>query len=234
MAAGALNGSHPDPFFRLAPARQVFTDFINAVLIRIVGLSLNRQTATMNDSFLSNRKLRNIHRDLGYFYVGLIIAFAISGIAQNHRKQWKPDKYLYEHRQAATSFRLPKESVTKEGVDAFTKAQGLADFRQFDLRKDSTLVISYKDADATVKLATGQADINVWHKKPVLGQLVFLHKFNGKEWWTWYSDIFAIGLIIIAMSGMFLMRGKNSFRKRGWVLAILGMAVPLITMILLA
>jgi hypothetical protein len=32
--------------------------------------------------------IRNLHRDLGYFYIGLIISFAFSGILMNHREQF--------------------------------------------------------------------------------------------------------------------------------------------------
>ena len=184
-------------------------------------------------NFLDNRNLRNLHRDLGYFYVGLIIAFAISGIAQNHRKQWKPEKYVYEFKKVETAFRLPKESVTKEVVAAFSKENGLEEMRQFDVRKDSSLVISYKDADATIKLATGKGEINIWRKRPVFAQLTMLHKNNGNLWWIWYSDIFSLGLIIIASTGMFLMKGKNSFKGRGWKFALAGLVVPIVVLILL-
>ena len=185
----------------------------------------------MSEPLLSNRKLRNIHRDIGYFYVGLIIAFAISGIAQNHRKQWKPDKYLYEFKKVTTDFHLPKESITKDNVLAFSKINGLQDLRQFDIRKDSTLVISYKDADATIHLDNGNGEVNVWRKKPILAELTFLHKNNGNLWWIWYSDIFALGLILIAFSGMFLMKGKNSFRQRGWIFALAGIIVPILALV---
>jgi len=37
--------------------------------------------------------IRNIHRDLGYLYVGLIISFALSGMFFNHRDSWHPEKY---------------------------------------------------------------------------------------------------------------------------------------------
>lgn len=39
---------------------------------------------------------RNLHRDLGYFYIGLIIFFAISRILMNHRDSWHADKYTTE------------------------------------------------------------------------------------------------------------------------------------------
>ncbi|MBS1591813.1 MAG: PepSY-associated TM helix domain-containing protein [Bacteroidetes bacterium] len=179
-------------------------------------------------NFLSNKKLRNLHRDAGYLFVGLIVAFAIAGIALNHRKQWKPDKYSYDYKKIETNFRLPKESITKENIDVFSKQYDLKDFKQFDIRKDSTLIIAYKDADANIKLLTGKGEINMWKKKPVLAQMVFLHKFNNNNWWLLYSDIFAGALIFIAVSGLFLMKGKYSFRKRGWWLMFAGLIVPTI------
>lgn len=187
----------------------------------------------MTNTVLSNRNLRGLHRDLGYFYVGLIIAFAISGIAQNHRKQFNPNRYVYEFKKVQTAFHLPKESVTKDSVELFSKAEGLEEMRQFDFRKDSTLVISYKDADATIHLATGKGEINHWKKRPVLAQLTFLHKFNGNLSWMLYSDIFAVAMIIIAMTGMFLMKGRNSFRKRGWIFALAGIIIPILALIFL-
>jgi uncharacterized protein len=187
----------------------------------------------MKTLFPDNRKLRNLHRDLGYFFVGLIIAFSISGIAQNHRKQFKPDRYVYDYKKVHTSFHMPDSSVTKEAVAAFSKTEGLEELRQFDIRKDSILVISYKDADATIQLTTGDGEINIWRKRPVLAQMTFLHKNNGNLWWILYSDIFALGLIFIAASGMFLMKGKNSFRKSGWKFALAGLLVPLMVLILL-
>lgn len=109
----------------------------------------------------------------------------------------------------------------------------MADFRHYDIRKDSVLVISYKDAEVTVHLENGKAELNIWRKKPVLAQMVLLHKNNGNNWWIWYSDIFASGLIIIAASGMFLMKGKNSFLRRGWTFALAGIVIPVIALVVL-
>src|SRR5882724_7953122 len=35
--------------------------------------------------------LRALHRDIGYFAVGLTIVYAISGLAVNHLKDWDPN-----------------------------------------------------------------------------------------------------------------------------------------------
>ena len=39
---------------------------------------------------------RSLHRDIAYFYVGLLIAFSLSGIILNHRQDWYPMDYTYE------------------------------------------------------------------------------------------------------------------------------------------
>jgi uncharacterized iron-regulated membrane protein len=39
---------------------------------------------------------RDLHRDLGYFYIGLIVSFAFSGLLMNHRDVWHPEKYTLE------------------------------------------------------------------------------------------------------------------------------------------
>lgn len=39
---------------------------------------------------------RELHRDLGYFFLGLIVTFAFSGILMNHRDSFDADKYTIE------------------------------------------------------------------------------------------------------------------------------------------
>jgi len=34
---------------------------------------------------------RSLHRDVGYFCIGLVIIFAVSGIAVNHKDDWNPN-----------------------------------------------------------------------------------------------------------------------------------------------
>ena len=50
---------------------------------------------------------RNIHRDIAYFYIGLIIAFSFSGIVLNHRADWYPMNYAYESEEV--SIKLPED-----------------------------------------------------------------------------------------------------------------------------
>lgn len=54
---------------------------------------------------------------------------------------------------------------------------------KYNFRGDSTLVIYYKSADATVFLATGKAEINFWRERPILSRLYSLHvSFMDNNW----------------------------------------------------
>ncbi len=58
-----------------------------------------------------------------------------------------------------------------------------------------------------------------------------LHK-NTSNWWIYYSDIFGLSLITIAITGAIIIQvGKNTFGKRGWKLTLAGLIVPLLILL---
>lgn len=176
---------------------------------------------------------RIIHRDLGYFYVGLIISFAVSGIMMNHRNQWHPEKYVIEK----SSFQitpLNESQINDSLVQELVKANGINDkFRRQSVKKGE-LRISLEKTDIDIDLKTGNAEVTSFINTPVISQLMRLHK-NTSDWWIYYGDIFGISLIVIALTGTTLLaKSKNSFRRRGWKLALAGVVFPLLVLFLLS
>lgn len=176
---------------------------------------------------------RIIHRDLGYFYVGLIISFAISGMMMNHRNQWHPEKYIVEK----SSFQISpieESMVTDSLAQAILKEHGIQDkFRRQSIKKGE-LRISCEKTDVDIDLKTGAAEVTSFINTPVISQLMRLHK-NTSNWWIYYGDIFALSLITIALTGTTLLaKSKNSFRRRGWKLALVGLIFPLLVLFLLS
>jgi hypothetical protein len=175
---------------------------------------------------------RNTHRDLAYFYLGLIIAFSISGIFLNHRQSWNPRRYKVETRDVQTAPVAP-DSVNEAFVKRFSAQQQITDdVRRFQV-VDGKLRISYVNYDAEVEIATGQGTLTHYRTTPLLGQMVKLH-IDTSKWWIYYSDIFGVAMLTIAITGMFIQTGENSFRKRGWKLALIGIIFPLVFLFLLS
>lgn len=70
---------------------------------------------------------RNTHRDIAYFYVGLIISFAISGIALNHRRSWNPTRYTYDKKEFSMPAPIAKDSANDRFAVRFSKEHGFED-----------------------------------------------------------------------------------------------------------
>ncbi len=176
---------------------------------------------------------RNTHRDIAYFYLGLIIAFSFSGIFLNHRQDWHPRRYTYNSQEIQLKTQIVKDSVNDRFIAAFTDEFKIKDnLRRFAV-DGNNLRISYANNDVQVDLATGKGKIESYKITPVLGQMTILHVDTSK-WWIYYSDVFGVAMLVIAFTGMFIQKGENSFWGRGWKLALIGLIFPLIFLFLLS
>lgn len=172
---------------------------------------------------------RNLHRDLGYFYIGLIISFALSGILMNHRDQFEAEKYNVEVKEIEV--KLPEEKdLTEDFARNFITQYHLKDTYRKHKVKGGSFRISYKNTNVEVDLATGKGEIETYQKTPIISQMMKLHK-NTSNWWIYYGDIFGLSLITIAITGAIMIpAGKFSFKQRGWKLALAGIIFPLIVL----
>jgi hypothetical protein len=176
--------------------------------------------------------IRNLHRDLGYFYLGLIISFAFSGILMNHRESWHPEKYTIET--TAIKVKLPKEDKINEAfADSLGKTLGIDDKMRRHKVDEGKFKISFEKHDLEIDLKSGKGEIVSYSKTPIISQMMKLHK-STSNWWIYYGDIFGISLIVIAITGALMIpAGKFNFKQRGWKLALAGIVVPLLVLFFL-
>ena len=179
---------------------------------------------------MKQQKIRGLHRDLGYFYIGLIISFALSGILMNHRDSFHAEKYTTETRLIVV--KVPQESeVTDTYAEELGKKLGVEDkFRRQKIENDK-LRISFEKNDIEIDLKTGKGEITTFIKTPIISSLMKLHK-NTSNWWIYYGDIFGLSLITIAITGAIMIPvGKFSFKQRGWKLTLAGLIIPLLVLL---
>ncbi len=174
---------------------------------------------------------RFLHRDFGYFYVGLILCFSISGIALNHRDIFNAQTYSVRSETIQLvnkdSLSISPESYIQNISLSFTKNK----FRGIRVNNNEARVY-YENAFANIDLLTGKGEIEYVETIPVLGHMSILHKSMDK-WWVWFSDIFAMALILISITGILLSKGKYSFKKRGWIMASIGLLFPILILFLI-
>lgn len=174
------------------------------------------------------RKLnRVLHRDLGYFFFGMTLIYAISGIALNHRHDWNPNYIITQKEFQKETSVSPLEADEDYATDVLDYLDISAAYRTHLVSGDN-LRIFVKDGSVSLNLSTGKGSYEIIRKRPVFNQLNFLHYNTPRKLWTWFSDIYASGLIIIAITGLFIIKGKNGISGRGAWLASLGIIIPLI------
>ncbi len=174
---------------------------------------------------------RNLHRDLAYFYVGLIIAFSLSGIALNHRTSFDPQEYTVKTMPISIDLPLDDQDRTESFFKEASKDFIDSEFRAMRIRGQEYRLY-FEDAFASIDAQTGQGEIEFLRTIPLLGQMTILHKTTN-VWWIWFSDIFGVAMLVIAITGMYISRGKYSFKRRGWKLALIGLTFPFIFLFLI-
>jgi uncharacterized protein len=176
---------------------------------------------------------RVLHRDIGYFFFGLTIIYCISGIALNHKKDWNPN-YNITNKDIAIGRPLQKSEITEERVlkilDSYGEKNG---YKKHYFPDDNTLKIFIRDGSMSINMATGNGNIEKISKRPFFFEINFLH-YNPGNWWTWFSDAFCVGLILIAITGLFIIaKSKTSLTRRGIWFIIAGLILPILAMFIL-
>jgi hypothetical protein len=133
------------------------------------------------------------------------------------------------------SYELPQkeEDINEKFVEGFTKQLVIKDkYRRFFIR-NGELRLSYEKHDVNINIKSGQGEIIQFMKTPLVAQSVQLHK-DTSAWWIYYSDAFGLAMIVIAVTGALISKGKFGFGARGWKLTLIGVIFPLVFLFLLS
>lgn len=170
---------------------------------------------------------RATHRDIGYLITGLTIIYALSGIALNHKNDWNPN-YLVDTYEFTTDLSLSRDSFNEDTARAILKTiPGNPVYKTSHFPSGSRLTIFIDGGFVQVNTANGKGIVERISKRPLFYQINFLH-YNPGKWWKWFSDIFCLSLILVTITGLFIIKGKNGITRRGAILTIIGIVLPLL------
>jgi len=177
-----------------------------------------------------NKINRWIHREFGYFFFGMTVIYGISGIALNHNvaHRWNPS---IVSRSSAFQVESPlkKEDITKEWIAGLLEAEDVeSGLKQYYFPDASHLMIYLKNGHISLNLANGQGTVTMIRNRPVFREVSFLHYNKPKKLWLWFSDLYAGALVLLAITGLFLVKGKKGLKGRGGILALAGILIPLV------
>lgn len=173
-----------------------------------------------------------LHRQLGFLFAGIVIVYSVSGIALNHRKSFNP-AYSVEQRE----FTVPADlhltgDISEADIDRLLELGACEGLYTKHYRSGQSLKILLKGGSSmTIDTATRDAQVELLHERPLLSSFTKLH-FNPGSWWTLFSDIFAVALIIVTLTGLFIVRGRKGLWGIGGILLLIGCAVPVIFLLI--
>ncbi len=172
--------------------------------------------------------LRIIHRDLGYIAFALTIIYSISGIAVNHINDWNPN-YIISKDTLVIPSRINSSLSSKELATQLPIIFGIKDSIKSSFRESpNSIEIFFEGKTLTTNLQDKIAVLETVKSRHVFRQMNFLHLNNAKKLWTWIADIFAGSLILLAISGIFMLKGKKGIKGRGKWFILIGILIPLL------
>ncbi len=173
-------------------------------------------------------KLNRItHRDIGYLIAGLTIIYSVSGIALNHKYDWNPN-YIIEDKSFITSVNIVRQSLNDETAREILKsAPGNHVYKTYYFPTGNVLTIFVEGGSVRINTVSGKGVVEKISKRPLFYQINFLH-YNPGIWWKYFSDVFCVALILVTITGLFILKGRNSITKRGAILTAIGIILPIL------
>ena len=179
------------------------------------------------------RKLiRKLHRDVGYIAFGLTIIYSISGIAVNHVSDWNPN-YSIEKDSLIIPINIDSTFTGENLVSDLTKYFSISDsIKSFFRSSPTSIDIFFQNKTLSANLKNRIAILEKVKSRAIIRETNFLHLNHPKKAWTWIADIFALSLIFLAATGLFMIKGKKGLSGRGKWFALLGILIPMVFLLL--
>lgn len=175
---------------------------------------------------------RIIHRDLGYICFGLIIVYSISGVAVNHVSEWNPN-YIIE--KDTLNIPIPRDTIltAEQSLNHVINSLQITDsIKSYFRPSPEEIQIFIERKTYYAKLNTGMVVKETVSDRRVFRETNFLHLNNPKNVWTYVADAFAVSLALLAITGLFMIKGKKGITGRGKWLTALGILIPILFLII--
>jgi len=168
--------------------------------------------------------LRSVHRDIGYLAVGFTVIYAVSGIAMNHIDDWDPNFRASETTRAIAPITdaTPDAEATQRVVAATGIASKVADV----YRAGDEIRLTFESGAKATAIAD-TVTVQTRRDRFFFRVADWLHATRGKQAWKFIADLYAALLLYLAISGIFMIKGKLGLRWRGAGLIALGLAAPI-------
>lgn len=164
-----------------------------------------------------NYNMRCLHRDIGFFLIGITIIYSISGIVLIYRDTDLLKQDVVIERELA-----PNLEASELG--------GILHKRDFKVLKSEGDIVYFQDG--TYNRATGVVKYKSKELPSFLNKFNSLHKSSSRNIVHWFTTIYGILLLFLAISSFWMFNAKSKPFRRGIFIAGAGIVVSLILLLI--
>ncbi len=151
--------------------------------------------------------MRSLHRDIGSLVIGFTIIFGISGTVLIFRE---------------TNF-LKKERLVEKTLTPGLDAAGIGNalhLRDFKVIKEEDNIIFFQNG--TYNKETGSIIYTANELPPIFSKLNTIHKTSSKSIVHWFTLIYGLSLLFLAISSFWMFKPRTKMFRRGIILSLTG------------
>ena len=162
--------------------------------------------------------LWDLHRDIGYFAVGMSLVYALSGFFLSHKDTFSATRTVTVDFELTAGLDLPDfiETMDKETAVDLTHSREKGEYISF----------FFEGGEGDYHIPTGQVRYESYSRR---GLMLFINQLhlNQRKGWVAVADVFSFLLVFLALSGLVMVRGRKGFLKRGIWFMLLGFVLIL-------
>jgi len=168
--------------------------------------------------------LRAVHRDVGYLAIGFTVIYALSGIAMNHIADWDPNFHASEVTKKIAP--IADDTSDAEATRRIAEVAGVTGKLEDVYRAGDEVRLTYSSGSKVTAIGD---TLTIQRRRDRMFFRVadWLHATRGKAAWKWIADAYAVLLLYLAISGVFMIKGRLGLRWRGAALITVGLAAPI-------
>ena len=168
------------------------------------------------------RLLRAIHRDLGFFVVGITLVYAISGILLNHLSGKDP-----AFRIEARTIQLTPNLTETQLSNAWLADNKLPQLKRILRMDDNHLRLFLQGGIGVYNVSEGSLTYERNEKRTLIYWINRLH-YNKVKHWSPVADFYAGSLILLAITGLFIVKGRKGLTGSGKWYLLMGLLIPIL------
>ncbi len=161
--------------------------------------------------------MRSLHRDIGFLMIGITLIYALSGIVLVYRDT----NFLKRERQ------IEKQLDPNLETDQLGQALRM---RMFKVEKTEGDIVYF--GNGTYNKSTGLAKYSVTSLPAFLNKINGLHKTTSRGKTHWFTTVFGVLLIFLAISSFWMFKAGSKSFKRGLLFSAIGLLAAVIMLLL--